>query len=235
MKTLIRNHKIAARKAVAKLNKMLTGSRGEERKTLLNRLAAEKEFLEHDFSKIENSKSLEDLLNRTRYKFSEMMPGLPGAPEEYVYPDSMPKFGRLMMVLEQEEYAERQSLEMDRNPSDTDIERWALKAAVLEYYKSLSVDPEKIVTDVYGDDQTIRELAPNQEKIYQIWLRRLEEQSRAEDKHKLKMDKYDEAVNRGFGRGTAFEKQLDRYREEFMHKLWQKHNEEVRDARQHNS
>ena len=233
------SQRVNSRRRIASLEGELHGTSGQRRASILSEIAIEREFLSYSLDGVSDASDLAAAVSSGRCRMiprmqtllAELMPGLPGAPEQYVYPDSMPTFSRLMDVLEQDTQSELNSLQLDRNPSDTDIERWALHAAVLEYYKLLGVDFEEVVVESYGDDLMRRDLAPNQEDIYIIWLRRLEEQTRSDDKHRLSMDKYDEAVNRGFGRGTAFEKQLDRYREDFMQKLWQKHNEEVDDAR----
>jgi len=229
MKKLIERERSEIRKRIANLELSIRGITGNSRATLLFEISKERQLLANSFT-ADHSGSTIDGGAPTKV-IAEMIPGLPGAPDEYIYPDSMPTFNRLMDILEREEAAEINSLQLDRSPSDTDIERWALRAAVLEYYRNLGIDYEEVVSETLGDDLMKREFAPNQEDIYVIWLRRLDEQSRSDDKHKLSMDKYDEAVNRGFGRGTAFEKQLDRYREDFMQKLWQKHNKEVMNAR----
>lgn len=228
-------HRIAARKSIASMEMRLKGLKGCERSDILQRISGEQKFLEQDLSKINTFEELNNILLKTRFKYAEMMPGLPGAPNQYVYPDSMPTFSRLMSVLEEMEREERESLEYDKNPSDNDIKRWALRAALLEYYKGIYSNPDAVVADYYEGLQIKRDFAPKQEDVFKIWIRRLEEQSRAKDKHKLSMDEYMEAVNRGYGRGTAFEKQLERYREDFMEELWKKHYEEVNNARQNNS
>lgn len=235
IKSYITAHRVSARKSMASMEIQLKGLKGKERDAILQRINCERNFLYSDFSNIKSAEDLNNLLLNTRFKYAEMMPGLPGAPNQYVYPDSMPTFSRLISVLEDMEREERESLEYDKNPSDNEIKRWALRAALLEYYRGLYSNPDAIVADYYEGLQIKRDFAPSQEEVFKIWIRRLEEQSRAKDKHKLSMDEYMEAVNRGYGRGTAFEKQLERYREDFMEKLWERHYKEVSNARQNNS
>ena len=54
----------------------------------------------------------------------------------------------------------------------------------------------------------------------------LNKRSEDDGVYRLSPEEYNEAEQRGIPQGGAFEKMLDRYREEFITKLWQKHYEE---------
>ena len=64
----------------------------------------------------------------------------------------------------------------------------------------------------------LERIAPNKNKIYEIWMEKLNRYVR---EGKLGEQEYDESSERGTPQGGAFEKQLDRYRKEVMQQLWQ--------------
>ena len=111
------------------------------------------------------------------------------------------------------------SEEPTQTPSQTDLERLALKSAVLEYYKSLDLPGATIVIENINQPKTIHQFAPNKSVIYSIWLRKLAELTKANDSNQYSIPKYDENVERGTVRGGAFEKMLQRYREEFVSEM----------------
>ena len=121
--------------------------------------------------------------------------------------------------------------------SDNDLKRLALKSAVYEYYMNLPYDPDTVAVDYEGDltarhdnreiDKTDIDLSPHKNAIYNIWMDKLGKLIR--DK-KLSEVEYDEAATRGIPQGGAFEKQLDRYRQDFMKKLWQDYNTYYKNA-----
>lgn len=238
---IITQQRMESRKSIARCEKLIKDLKSDDRDVILKVIAVERDFLAHSFNDIESEENLRTEIIIKRHakildalkspdnilKFAEMMPTVPGAPDEYVRPNSIPTFGKLIKILEQNLQEEGNSIAADPRPSANDIKRWALKSAVLEYYQGLGANPEIKVTDTVGNDRTIPALAPNKNQIYNIWMQKLDAQTKADDKYKLSMEEYDEAVDRGTPRGGAFEKLLDRYREDFMAKLWQQHYEEV--------
>jgi hypothetical protein len=153
--------------------------------------------------------------------------GLMKEEEEFIQ-RPLPTFGKLKMVIEKDLKEELNRYQNDYNKSDTDLKRLALKSAFLDYYNELDYDPETTIVDYYGDmtlkrdnveeDNTDFNFAPNKNKIYQIWMGKLERYVRD---NKLSESELDEAAFRGIPQGGAFEKQLDRYRKEIMQQLWQ--------------
>ena len=135
--------------------------------------------------------------------------------------DILPKFGNLMSVLEQEVAAEKDKIEAKKNPSQVDLTRWALKDAVLAFYQDKDFPIDKQIVESRYDNRLIDELAPDFDVIAGIWMDKLDELSRRNDKFVLNKDEIDKAESdlaNGM-RGSAFEKRLDRYREEFVQKL----------------
>jgi len=231
---IIKQQKTEARRFIAKAELMLKNLNTSDREIILKVIAVERAFINANVSSIKDimitrHSAIINILNKTDniIKFAEMMPSVPGAPEEYVRPNSVPTFSKLVDTLEHSLKQEEDSIVGDPRPSPNDIKRWALKSAVLDYYNSLSIDPMMKVTHGVGELVTVDALAPNKRSIYNIWLQKLEAQHRAEDKYKLSVDEYNEAIERGIPQGGAFEKLLDRYREEFMSELWKQHYEEV--------
>jgi predicted outer membrane lipoprotein len=141
--------------------------------------------------------------------------------EELEQLDILPRFGNLLFVLEEEANREKSELESKRSPSQNDLTRWALKDAVLAYYQGLNYPEDMPVVENRYNDRLITDLAPNFSAISNLWLERLDELKRRQDKYTLILEEFDKAENDLYDgmRGSAFEKQLDRYREEFMKKL----------------
>jgi len=243
---LVVQQRLDARKSIARCEKMIKQLKSNDRHAIIKVMAVERAFLQFDFSGMSPNKIWEkiaeirhlkiaDALNSSGrlVKFAEMMPTVPGAPDAYVRPNSMPKFNNLLNVLEQFFRVEDNRLQVDQRPSANDLKRWALKAAVLDYYKGLGVRPEQMtelnVADFVGSDLTTNMLTPNKDAIYNIWLQKLDNLTRSDDKYKLSMEEYDEAIQRGAPKSGAFEKMLERYREDFMNELWRQHNEEEKE------
>lgn len=142
----------------------------------------------------------------------------------------MPTLGKLRLVLEKEMKKEKDELDKTLNPSPNDFKRWALKAAVYDYYMELPYSSDVVAVDYEGDmtarrdnkefDKTNVDLAPHKNDIYNRWMDKLSKLIR---ENKLDISEYDEAVDRGIPQGGAFEKQLDRYRKEFMNNIWQEY------------
>jgi len=136
--------------------------------------------------------------------------------------------GKLRLIIEKDLKAEQHRLENDPAQSANDLKRLALKSSVYEYYMDLDYDPDITAVDYYGamilrrDDKEVDEtdfdLAPNKNNIYSRWMEKL---SRLIRENRLSKAEYDESVERGTPQGGAFEKQLDRYRKDFMKQLWQ--------------
>jgi hypothetical protein len=111
--------------------------------------------------------------------------------------------------------------EQDRTPSQTDKERWALKWAVLEYYKNLrlQVPGATRVIDNPASGKTIHQYAPNTDAIYALWTNKLKDLTKEDGVNNFDITRYDENLDRGTPRGGAFEKQLQRYRAEFIKEM----------------
>ena len=135
--------------------------------------------------------------------------------------DILPRYGNLLDVLEKEAVEEKVAIEATETPSQNDLLRWALKDAVLAYYQGLGFEPDKPVVHSKSDTRLIPDIAPDFDKIAVIWLQRLDELARRDDKYCLLMDEYDKAEEdlSGKMRGSSAEKRIDRYREEFVKRL----------------
>jgi disulfide oxidoreductase YuzD len=101
-------------------------------------------------------------------------------------------FGKLLATLERL-VTEEESQYQYSKPSQTDIKRWALKAAVLDYYKGLSVDPSFIAIDNVMQNKTVHQLAPNKEAIYTIYMRKLADLTKKHDANRVNLNEFDEA------------------------------------------
>jgi hypothetical protein len=127
-------------------------------------------------------------------------------------------FNRLLATLEQL-VIEEQAKYKNQAPSQTDIERWALKSAVLDYYKGLGLQGSTIVVENPTQPKTIHEYAPDTNKVFTIWQQKLADLTKKTDVNQYALPKYDENIERGTPQGGAFEKQLQRYREEFVSEM----------------
>lgn len=221
IKKAIAHTKTSARKSLAGI-KLKGGELTIKDATIL---INEKRFLKVDFASIE---SFDDLMNvvhiyrhkdlnkvgrYTRCKLCKKIA------EEIA--DILPRFGNLLAILEQEEQQEKSFVESKKMPSQNDLTRWALKKAVLEYYQGFKYPPDKSIVMSRFDDRLVDDLAPDFDKIAKIWFKILDELKRRSDRYTLNMheeDRAEEDLLNGM-RGSAFEKQLDRYRIEFMGKL----------------
>lgn len=141
---------------------------------------------------------------------------------------NLPSLGKLCLVLEKQIENESREIDAKLSASENDFKRLALKEAVYEYYMDLPYPPDTIAVDYEGDltarrddedvDKTDVDLAPNKNEIYSRWMDKLSKLIR---ENKISEAEYDESADRGIPQGGAFEKQLDRYRQEFMNYLWQ--------------
>ena len=127
-------------------------------------------------------------------------------------------FGKLLGVLERlvQEEANRN---LSSSPSPTDIERWALKQAVLDYYRGLNLAPDTKIMEDLASYKTLPQFAPNTQAIYELWVRRLTDLTTRTDQNRFDPKRLDRLQERGIVQGGALEKQLQRYREEFMKRV----------------
>jgi len=246
LKALIRFQKIAARKSIASANIKVSKIKSHDQYNLFRIMADERKFLASDFGDVNDVHALMAIVHDLRHKsisktgnfikckycrdvLAEMAIELPGAPAEFeATPESdeedklKPRFGNLIAILEKEVQNEVANMERRRLPSQNDLTRWALKEAVLRWYKNKNLPVDTIVVDMAYDNRLKTDLAPDFSEIYKMWIEKLDELQRLDDKYALNPDEFDKAesdLEMGM-RGSAFEKQLDRYREEFMQKLY---------------
>lgn len=212
--------KISIRKALAKAKQTLRGSAS-------------------DRAKVIQEISLYQYQLRV-LAYAEMGIELPGAPGQIIVLENpnrpLPNLGKLRMILEQELKEEQERFDMDQHQSDNDIKRLALKEAVLDYYNELPDDFETIIVDYEGDmtlrrdnqdiDSSDHDFAPNKSDIYNRWMEKLEKYIREQ---RLSDAEFDEAADRGIPQGGAFEKQLDRYRKDFVKRMWQDYYQQEED------
>lgn len=247
LKQLIKQQKIAARKSIAVKNIAVCRTKSPEQYVLLKEIADERRFLSSDFNNVYDIHDLMKIIHNTRHSkvahlyeyikceycknvlanMSLTLPGAPAQNEEPVVDDEKvkPRFGNLISVLSEEINEDVNRMESMRTPSQNDITRWALKNAVLQYYKEMAgknnIDDNSVIVDNLYDERLKTDLAPDFDNIYEKWLNILRDLTQREDKYALTVDEYIKAQNDlddGM-RGSAFEKQLDRYRKEFMDKL----------------
>ena len=146
---------------------------------------------------------------------AEMPVELPGS-NVNIRPEDKTNFGQITDVLEKDVQNTENKLQAKLTPSPDELKDWALRWSVLQYYKNMNIDPSYEVTKTEGADKTIRQMAPSKEIIYKLWLDKLLELNRRKDKFKLNDDQLNEATDKGIPQGGAFEKRLERYREDFM-------------------
>jgi len=225
IKKIILSQKIISRKIIAKLKLF-------DRKTadINEKISQERDIIEYDFSNIDNIDSFTDVIHKIKHHGDKKRCKLCKLINAEMLEDSnlnekeddlLPRFGNLISILEENAAYERSNVERKRMPSQNDLTRWALKDAVLAYYQGLNMPHDMPIVLNRFDDRLITELAPNFENISNIWLQKLDELRRKNDKYMLTMDEYDKAESdlSEEMRGSAFEKQLDRYREDFMKQL----------------
>jgi len=244
IKSLIKIQKIAARKSIALQNVKISETNSHDQYSLFRIIADERKFLTNNFGNIESISDFMNIVHEIRHNtasktknsadcihckkvLAEIAIELPGAPAQYEFEQNKeeeelrPRFGNLIATLQEEVQNEISNMERRRIPSQNDLTRWALKHAVLEFYQNLNEKDDVVVVDSLYDDRLITQLAPDFDVIYKIWMEKLDELQRRDDKYTLNTNEYDKAENDLLGgmRGSAFEKQLDRYRENFMQKL----------------
>lgn len=220
---IIKQHKIIARKNIAKYNKLLSKeSNLTERLDILNKIANEECILNMNISSIGDS-SLLNTIHKLRHNSSNncqdclTIKAQLGIVNDAPPQVQLPTLGHLREILEENANSEWNSF--GRSPSSNDIKRWALKAAVSDYYNSLNYDVSNPVIDIPGSLRAINHLAPNKEWIFKSYVDKLNSMVQRNDAYRLDHREFDESYDRGIPRGGAFEKQLDRYREDFMYQL----------------
>jgi hypothetical protein len=243
LKLLISNQKIAARKCIARYESQLHSISSINRDKILKRIKKEKEFLTYNFNNLQTIREIISIIHNFRHKgiskyssykdcleckkaLKSISTQLPEQ-NDIVNVDTnlenelKPKFGNLISILEQEVFDEKNKIESKNFPSQNDLTRWALKDSVLSYYQGLNIPENMVVVDTLYDDRLISKLAPDFDVIAQIWIEKLNRLLYNTDKYALEKDEIDKAESdlADGMRGSAFEKQLDRYREEFMKKL----------------
>lgn len=230
IKKAILNQKIISRKIIAKLKLFF-----DKKSNVDEQILKEKKVLSYDFSNINSINDFTNIMHNIKHSGSkkqcndckkiiaEMTSDVSPVHLEPEKEENnlVPKFGNLIAILEKNSINERNYIERKRMPSQNDLTRWALKDAVLAYYQGLNMPDDLPIVENRYDDRLIAELAPDFKNISSVWLQKLEELKYKDDKYGLTMDEYDKAESdlSEEMRGSAFEKQLDRYREDFMKQL----------------
>lgn len=215
--------KIIARKNIAKYSKLLKKANLRDRLTIIKKIALERSLLD---CKV-NEYSLDNFTKMVHsIRQAEMAIELPGAPaqnNQIVAPLKL-NLGQFIDALEQDLRNEESQLQLKTQtkqaPTENAKSRWARKWSFLQYYKNMNLSPEIEITKNDGDDKTMRQLAPNKQTIYNMYIDKLEELRRRSDEFKLSDEEFNQALDGGTPQGGAFEKWLERHREEVMNKLY---------------
>jgi len=235
IKKLIINQRILSRRVIASLECQISANNlcGDERLSAIKIISSENKFLSKDMPN--DLDAIVKLIHKFRHahleasdncEYCKSILAQHGVGDDVSAPEmieetAIPAFGNLISLLEQEVFNEKGNIERKRLPSQNDLTRWALKDAVLAYYQGLNVPENIAVVDNQYDDRLSSDFAPDFDAIHSIWINKLDELRRRNDKYTLTLEEYDKAEEDLLNgmRGSAFEKQLDRYREEFMSKL----------------
>lgn len=140
---------------------------------------------------------------------------------EKIAANRFPIFSDLITVLSDNEDKER--AEYKEKPTNNGFKRWALRAAVLEYYSELGFGVDQKIISIFGNDKLDHNYAPNEKQIYNKWLKLLNDGVKNKS---IVEDVFVEVTEKGFGRGSNFQKMLDRYRENFVKEIWYKISDE---------
>jgi len=238
-KQIIVMQKIAARKSIVQRDRLIKNLNSFDTGVIMRHIQNERDFLSQDFDKCVTLDDLRSALHIRHKGFvkdskdcsfckkilAEDAINVPGGPAEDLTEnpdeDVKPMFGNLIAVLEQQVQSELDRMGGLRMPSQNDLTRWALKDSVLEYYKSMQLPPNTKIVETVLDDRLLSQLAPDFDVIARLWMQKLYDLTRREDKYKVieyEYDKSKEDLSEEM-QGSAFEKQLDRYRKEFMQQL----------------
>lgn len=131
--------------------------------------------------------------------------------------ERFPIFSDLISVLS--DNVEKEVKSYGNNPSITSFKRWAIKKATLDFYQETNIGVDTKIISTFGGDKLDSNFAPNQKQIYNKWLSIL---SDGVKNGNISDENFQEIATKGFGRGSSFEKQLDRYRESFVKDIWYK-------------
>lgn len=221
-KSIIAFHKAEVRKKIANINILAESQNVSERTGLLKQISREKEFLKHDFNGIDNTIDAVSAIHKYLHKSaSQDECHLCDLYRVALDTDIRPRFGNLIAILQEEVNNEKTSVESKHLPSQNDLTRWALKSSVLEFYKNMNMPDDLVIVETQYDDRLLPKLAPDFDVIANLWIKKLEYLQHQNSKYMVEPEEYDKAeadLQDGM-RGSAFEKQLDRFREEFMAKL----------------
>ncbi len=241
VKILIKQQKTDARKSIAAQNREISKSKTCAQYIMFKVIADEKKFLEYDFSSAKKIEDVMDIIhsirhasvNRNSHYFkcelckkilAQVSTPLPGTNKELTKVDDDKikiRYGNLIAILSKNVADEISKMQGKKMPSQNDITRWALKDAVLEFYKDFNEEESAIVVKNVGDDRLDLKFEADFDVIYKKWFDRLDKLQRRNDKYTLQIEEFDRAqedLEQGM-RGSNFEKQLDRYRKEFMEQL----------------
>lgn len=208
-----------AREKKAKLSIRYRQASFSAREPLIHAINNEQQILKFKVSEL-NFEEFKQLVVNVRK--AEMPIELPGAAGEDADIKAEPKinFGQFLDALEKDVNLENYTLANKQPPKQDDLVRWARKLAFMQYYKNMSLPPETPITKAYGDAKTLRQLSPNKDAIYNLYLDKLEEFRRRSDKFKLGDEQFNEVLETGTQQGGAFEKWLERHREEIMNNIY---------------
>jgi hypothetical protein len=211
--------KIKARQKKAKLSNLLSSINLTGRGKIIQAILNEQKIIKFQASS-DNLEEFKKLIAEVRAV--ELPIELPGAPAENqeVKPEPKINFGQFLDAIEKDLQLDNHKFGTLQNIKQDELNRWARKLAFQQYYRNMNLAPETPITKVYGDDKTVRQIAPNKDTIYNLYLDKLEELRRRSDKFKFSDDKFNEVLSDGTPQGGAFEKWLERHREDIMNSIY---------------
>ena len=218
--------KISSRKIIARSLCNYKKAEDGEKLKIISRISKEKEILNYTFDQKTIDKFI-SLIHNTRHEHvifcgeclkikAELAIELPGAPAENtkIEPNKKINFGQIVDILDKSVQSESANIQSKPKPSQNEIKDWAFKWSVAQYYKNMNLDPTTEICD--ERNMFLRQYAPNKDLIHKLWLDKLLELTREQNKYKIEDATYSDAVSDGIPQGGAFEKRLLRFREEFI-------------------
>ena len=218
--------KIYSRKIIARSLCGYKKADDSEKLKIISKIGKEKEILNYIFDQKTIDKFI-SLVHNTRHEQvvfcgeclknkAELAIELPGAPAESINiePDKKINFGQIADILDKSVQKESENIQSKPKPSQNEIKDWAFKWSVAQYYKNMNLDPATEICD--ERNMFLRQYAPNKDAIYKLWLDKLLELTREQNKYKIEDATYSNATSDGIPQGGAFEKRLLRFREEFV-------------------
>lgn len=168
-----------------------------------------------------NLKNIKNKLFSMAYNSSLELPGAPLENPDGRINEYLPKFGNLIFEIKKDIKEEIERMNSMEIPSQNDISRLAFKQAVLDYYSGLNADLDDKVMVSRNSNRLVPKFAPDFYEIYDLWIDKLNEYKLRDDKYGLIDDEFYLALDdlQDGMRGSAFEKRLDRYREELVNKI----------------